>query len=98
MELFKKVHQTAAGLGRGVRGGMCDCDRMVHRLFCLRGGFGHHGWLCRLCRRQRRRLRRGFGYEIVRCDRTERDRTVVMQTVGSYVYEYRIQEQDKYVG
>lgn len=37
-------------------------------------------------------------YEIVRCDRTERDRTVVMQTVGSYVYEYRIQEQDKYVG
>jgi len=31
-------------------------------------------------------------YEIVRCDRTERDRTVVMQTVGSYIYEYRIQE------
>lgn len=37
-------------------------------------------------------------YEIVRCDRTERDRTVLMQTIGSYVYEYRIQEQDKWVG
>ena len=61
MELFKKVHQTTAGLGRGVRGGMCDRDRMVHRLFRLRGSFGHHGWLCGLCRRQRRRLRRGLG-------------------------------------
>ena len=37
-------------------------------------------------------------YEIVRCDRTEADRTVMMQTVGSYTYEYRIQEQDKYMG
>lgn len=37
-------------------------------------------------------------YEIVRCDRTEADRTVIMQTVGSLVYEYRIQEQDKEFG
>ncbi len=37
-------------------------------------------------------------YEIVRCDRTEADRTVLMQTVGSFPYEYRIQERDEKVG
>lgn len=37
-------------------------------------------------------------YEIVRCDRTESDRTIMMQAVGSFVYEYRIQEEDKWVG
>lgn len=37
-------------------------------------------------------------YEIVRCDRTEADRTVIMQAVGSFPYEYRIQEQDKHFG
>lgn len=31
-------------------------------------------------------------YEIVRCDRTENDRSVIMQTVASNVYEYKIQE------
>jgi len=34
-------------------------------------------------------------YEIVRCDRTENDRHVVMQTVASNIYEYKIQEQGK---
>lgn len=37
-------------------------------------------------------------YAIVRCDRTESDRTIVMQAIGSYVYQYNIQEQDKEVG
>lgn len=36
-------------------------------------------------------------YEIVRCDRTENDRTVVMQVVGSRVYEYKILENQDYV-
>lgn len=37
-------------------------------------------------------------YEIVRCDRTENDRHVVMQTVASNIYEYKIQEQGKQAG
>lgn len=31
-------------------------------------------------------------YEIVRCDRTELDRSIITQCVGSNLYEYRIQE------
>lgn len=31
-------------------------------------------------------------YEIVRCDRTEADRSIITQCVGSNLYEYRIQE------
>lgn len=37
-------------------------------------------------------------YEIVRCDRTESDRTILMQAIGSFVYQYKIQEQDQEVG
>lgn len=37
-------------------------------------------------------------YEIVRCDRTENDRSVVMQVVGSRIYEYKILENQDYVG
>lgn len=37
-------------------------------------------------------------YEIVRCDRTEADRSVVMQCIGSNLYEYRISETGSYVG
>lgn len=37
-------------------------------------------------------------YEIVRCDRTENDRHVVMQTVASNIYEYKIQEQGNQAG
>lgn len=37
-------------------------------------------------------------YEIVRCDRTEADRSVLMQSALSNLYEYRIQEQDDGVG
>lgn len=36
--------------------------------------------------------REAIAYEIVRCDRTENDRTVIMQAVGSHLYEYCIQE------
>lgn len=39
-----------------------------------------------------------IAYEIVRCDRTSQDRTVVVQAVGSYPYSYRILEQDDRVG
>lgn len=39
-----------------------------------------------------------IAYEIVRCDRTEADRSVVMQCVGSNLYEYRIQENANKVG
>lgn len=37
-------------------------------------------------------------YEIVRCDRTEQDRSVLMQCALSNLYTYQIQEQDKKVG
>lgn len=37
-------------------------------------------------------------YEIVRCDRTEADRSVLMQCIGSNLYEYRISETGSYVG
>lgn len=37
-------------------------------------------------------------YEIVRCDRTEADRSVLMQCALSNLYTYSIQEQDKPVG
>lgn len=38
------------------------------------------------------------GYEIVRCDRTEADRSVMMQCIGTNLYEYRIQENSSNVG
>lgn len=34
------------------------------------------------------------GYEIVRCDRTEADRTILMQVATSNVYEYKLQDDD----
>lgn len=37
-------------------------------------------------------------YEIVRCDRTENDRHVVMQAVASNLYEYKIIEEGKAAG
>lgn len=37
------------------------------------------------------------GFEIVRCDRTEADRTVLMQSAVSAIYEYRILETGKFV-
>lgn len=33
-------------------------------------------------------------YEIVRCDRTESDRSIIMQCIGTNLYEYRIQERE----
>lgn len=39
-----------------------------------------------------------MAYEIVRCDRTENDRSVVMQVVGQFLYRYNIQERGEYVG
>lgn len=39
-----------------------------------------------------------LSYEIVRCDRTESDRSVLMQCVGSNLYEYRIVETGDKVG
>lgn len=39
-----------------------------------------------------------MAYEIVRCDRTESDRSVIMQCIGSNLYEYRISETGSYVG
>lgn len=37
-------------------------------------------------------------YEIVRCDRTEADRTIVSQIVGNFPYTYNIQETDQPIG
>lgn len=37
-------------------------------------------------------------YDIVRCDRTENDRSIIMQAVGQYLYEYKIQENSNYIG
>ena len=37
-------------------------------------------------------------YEIVRCDRTENDRHVVMQAIASNLYEYKISENGEVVG
>lgn len=39
-----------------------------------------------------------IAYEIVRCNRTEADRSIIMQCVGSNLYEYRIQENANKVG
>lgn len=39
-----------------------------------------------------------ISYEIVRCDRTENDRHVVMQVVASNLYEYKILENEDLVG
>lgn len=39
-----------------------------------------------------------ISYEIVRCDRTESDRTVVMNVVGTSLFEYRIQDIEGKVG
>lgn len=35
-----------------------------------------------------------IAYEIVRCDRTESDRSVIMQCIATNLYEYRIQEKE----
>ena len=37
-------------------------------------------------------------YDIVRCDRTEEDRSIVMQATGQQLYEYRIQENAEFIG
>lgn len=39
-----------------------------------------------------------IAYEIVRCDRTEADRTVLVQCAATNVYQYKIQEQGNEVG
>lgn len=39
-----------------------------------------------------------IAYEIVRCDRTETDRTVIMNVVGTSLREYRIQDSEQRVG
>lgn len=35
-----------------------------------------------------------IAYEIVRCDRTESDRSVIMQCIATNLYEYRVQEKE----
>lgn len=39
-----------------------------------------------------------IAYEIVRCDRTQADRTVIIQCAATNVYQYKIQEQGESVG
>ena len=37
-------------------------------------------------------------YDIVRCDRTENDRSIIMQATGQYLYAYLIQENSNFIG